>query len=316
VRTAVLASSAYEHALPDHQTLYPARPRLLERLNRGLRKTVGGATPPVAAARLSLDDGDKVTTQPNQALQKNTEQASMENQRSVLRWGGLAGILAFIFWIFEMPLYGFVDPFTPDGLKRFTDVRAALGVSTMLMMTIAFLSVALILALYRALRGTNLAFALFGSVLGVIGYIATALGDASTFFAFAPISDLSQAPAATPETRATAALLWQATQGITNTFFFVGSLFLMLCFIILGVAMLSAPAFGRRFGGVSIAFGMIGVVAVVAGLFIAGDTGMQVIGIAVLTDIVFLPLFGWKVYRMSRATEKSRERSGLLRRSS
>jgi hypothetical protein len=227
------------------------------------------------------------------------------NEKSVLRWGGLAGILAFIVWIVELPLYGFVDPFTPEGLERFTDVGAALGMSTILMMTIAFLSVALVLALYRALRGSNLAFALFGSVVGVTGYIVTALGDASTYFAFAPISDLNQAPAATPETRATAVILWQATQGITNTFFFVGSLFLMLCFIVLGVAMLRAPAFGRRFGGASIVLGMIGGVGVVAGLFATGDIGMQLIGIAAFANIIFLPLFGWRVYRMSRATTKS-----------
>ena len=88
----------------------------------------------------------------------------MENEKSALRWGGLAGILAFIVWIVEMPLYGFVDPFTSAGLMRFNDVRAALGMSTILMMTIALLSVALVLALYRVLRGANLAFALFGSV--------------------------------------------------------------------------------------------------------------------------------------------------------
>ncbi len=224
----------------------------------------------------------------------------MENEKIVLRWGGLAGILAFIVWIVEMPLYGFVDPFTPEGLMRFTDVRAALGMSTILMMTIAFLSVALVLALYRTLRGTDLAFALFGSVLGVIGYIVTALGDASTFFAFAPISDLYQAPAATSETPATVVLLWQTTRGITNTFFFVGSLFMTICFIGLGVAMLRAPAFGRRFGGVSIVLGVIGVVGVVASLFVAGEAGMQVMGVSAFTNLIFLPLFGWKVYRLSR----------------
>jgi hypothetical protein len=229
----------------------------------------------------------------------------MENEKTVLRWGGLAGIMAFIVWIVEMPLYRFADPFTPEGLMRFTDVRAALGLSTILMMTIAFLSVALVLALYRALRGTNLAFALFGSVLGVIGYISTALGDASTFFAFAPISGLYQAPAATPETPATIVLLWQATQGITHTFFFVGSLFMTICFIVLGVAMLRAPAFGRRFGCVSIVLGVIGLAGVVAGLFLAGEIGPQVMGIAVFANLIFLPLFGWKVYRLSRATRKS-----------
>jgi len=226
----------------------------------------------------------------------------MENEKSVLRLGGLAGILAFIVWIFEMPLYGYVDPFTSEGLMRFTDVRVALSMSTIFMMTIAILSVALALALYRALRETNLAFAFFGSVLGVIGYIVTSLGDASTFFAFASISDLYQAPAATAETQATAVVLWQTTQGITNTFFFVGSLFMIMYFIFLGVAMLKTPAFGRRFGGVSIVLGLIGLVGVIASLFFTGGTGMQLMGISVFVNIIFLPLFGWKVYHLSRLT--------------
>jgi hypothetical protein len=233
------------------------------------------------------------------------EEETMENEKSVLRWGGLAGILAFIVWIVEMPLYGFVDPFTSEGLMRFTDVRAALGVSTILMMTIALLSVALVLALYRALRGINMTFSLFGGVLGIIGYIATALGDASTFFAFAPISELNQAPVVTPETQATIVLLWQATQGITHTFFFVGSLFKVMCFIVLGVAMLRAPTFGRRFGWLSITLGVIGLLGVAASLFVTGDTGVQLMGASAFADIIFLLIFGWKVYLLSRATEKS-----------
>jgi hypothetical protein len=224
----------------------------------------------------------------------------MENEKSVLRWGGLAGMLAFIVWIVEIPLYGSIDPFTPGGLMRFADVRAALGMSTILMMTITFLSIALVLALYRALRVNNLAFALFGGVLGVIGYIVTALGDAATFFAFAPISDLYQSPVATPETQATVVLLWQSTQGITSTFFFVGSLFMTLSFIVLGMAMLRGTDFGRRFGVVSMGFGVIGLVGVVASLFVPGDTAVQVMGIAVIANLIFLPLFGWKLFRLSR----------------
>jgi hypothetical protein len=231
----------------------------------------------------------------------------MENEKSVLRWGGLAGILAFILWIVEMPLYGSIDPFTPEGLMRFENVRVALGMSTILMMTIAILSVALVLTLYRALRATSLAFALFGSVLGVVGYISTALGDASTFFAFTPISDLNRAPAVTAETQATAVLLWQTTQGITATFFFVGSLFMVICFIVLGVAMLSAPDFGRRFGGMSILLGTIGLVGVIASLFVAGEIGIQLMGISVFANIIFLPLFGWKIYTLSRRTGMSKK---------
>ena len=73
-----------------------------------------------------------------------------------------------------------------------------------------------------------------------------------------------------------------------------------LCFIVLGVAMLRSTAFGRRFGGVSIVLGVIGVAGVVASLFVTGETGMQLMGIAVFSNIIFLPLFGWKTYSLSR----------------
>ena len=226
---------------------------------------------------------------------------SMENEKSFLRWGGLVGILVFIVWIVDLPLYGYVDPFVPDGLMRFPDFRVALAVNTILCMTIAFLSVTFVLVLYRVLRGTSQSLALLGSLLGVIGYIATAFGDASTFLAFAPISDLYHATA-TPEVQTTVVLLWDATRGLTNTFFFIGILFMMLGFIILGITMLRSPSFGRRFGGISILLGLIGIVGVVVSLFIPGSIGMQVMGIGVFANLIFLSLFGWKVYRLSKTT--------------
>ena len=76
---------------------------------------------------------------------------------------------------------------------------------------------------------------------------------------------------------------------------------MMIGFIVLGIAIFKAPAFGRRFGSVSILLGVIGIVGVVASLFITGSSGMQVMGIAVFANLIFLPLFGWKVYRLSRA---------------
>jgi hypothetical protein len=71
-------------------------------------------------------------------------------------------------------------------------------------------------------------------------------------------------------------------------------------FIVLGVAMLRATDFYRRFGVVSIGLGVIGLVGVVASLFVPGDTGVQVMGIAVFVNLIFLPLFGWKLFRLSR----------------
>jgi hypothetical protein len=75
---------------------------------------------------------------------------------------------------------------------------------------------------------------------------------------------------------------------------------MVMCFIVLGAAMIRAPAFGRRFGGVSIVLGVIGIVGVVASLFVAGENGVQIMGVAVFANIIFLPLFGWKLYSLSR----------------
>ena len=225
----------------------------------------------------------------------------MENEKSVLRWGGRAGLLAFIVWILEMPVYVYVDPFITGGLMRFPDVKVALAISTILCMTTAFLSIAFILVLYRILRGTSQALALYGSVLSIIGLIGVALSDAATFYAFAPLSDLYHAPAATNEAQATVVLLWEATQGITYTFTFVGSLFLMIGFIALGVAMTRAPAFSRRLGWVSIVLGVLGGVGVVASLFV-----FEAIGIMFIADLIFLILFGRKVYSLSKGPHSTK----------
>ena len=224
---------------------------------------------------------------------------SMEEEKSVLRWGGLAGVLAGILYILGFViLIVFVGPppADPEGLvMRFPNVRAALATGQSLATVAGFLSIALLLALSRALRGTGPGLAHFGSLLGVLGLLVLALGVSSTFVAVAPLSDLYHAPGATPEEQATLVLLWQATQGITFTFHFVGNLFVMVSLIALGVAMLGAPAFGKGFGGVSVVLGGVGTVAVYTNLVI-----LAAIGVAVLATIIFVPLLGWKVYTLSR----------------
>jgi hypothetical protein len=219
----------------------------------------------------------------------------MENEKSVLRWGGLAGILAFIIWIIDMPIYMQADPFTPQGLMRFPDVRVTLAINTILCMTTAFLSIALVLVLYRTLRETSQTLSLFGSVLGVIGYIGIALSDAYTFYAFAPLSDIYHDPVATLEAQAMVELLWQATQGIPHTFVFIGSLFLMMGFIALGLAMMRSPVYGRRLGGMSIALGVGGGVCAILSLLV-----FETIGIMFIADLIFLLMIGRKVYSLSK----------------
>ena len=225
----------------------------------------------------------------------------MEEEQSVLRWGGLAGILgAIIFIAVFVVVIAFVgaDPAEPEGsVMRFPDIRAARTVEDSLYLVVLILWIAHFLALYRALRGTSLAPSLFGSVLGIVGLGVLATG-ALPHVATAPISDLYHAPGATPEDQATLVLMWQATEGIFDALFGVGLLLVPIGFIALGVAMLGAPAFGTGLSGVSVVLGVVGVVA--ASVLLVDPLSLSAF-VGVLALIVFHLVVGWKVYSLSRA---------------
>ena len=223
----------------------------------------------------------------------------MGEEKSVLRWGGLAGILAGIFFSLTIViLIAFVplDPTDTEGLvMREPDVRAIVTVGESFFLVFVILAVPLFLALYWALRGTSLAAALFGSVLGVMGLVVEAAA-ALPHVAFAPISDLYHAPGATPEDQGTLVLLWQATQGIFNALDAVGLTLLSIGLIVLGVAMLRAPAFGKSFGGTSIVLGVAGAAGIILSPIASGA-----LFLAPIVVLIFALLLGWKVYSLSRA---------------
>ena len=225
----------------------------------------------------------------------------MEEEKSVLRWGGLAGILGGIIFILVFVIViVFVgpDPAEPEGeVMRFPDIKAARTVEDGLYLVVLILWVTHFLALYRALRGTRLAPALFGSVLGIMGLGVLAAG-ALPHVATAPISDLYHAPGATAEDRAALVLMWQATEGIFDALFVVGLLLVPIGLVALGVAMLRVPAFGKGFGGVSVGLGVVGVVA--ASVLLVNPLSPSAF-IGVLALIVFHLVLGWKVYSLSRA---------------
>ena len=221
-------------------------------------------------------------------------------EKSVLRWGGLAGILGGIILILVFVIVAvFVgsDPADLEGfVMRFPDIRAARIAENSLYLVVLILWVTLFLALYRALRETSLAPALFGSGLGILGLVVLAAG-ALPHVATAPISDLYHSPGATPEDQATLVLLWQATQGIFEALLAAGTLLLTIGVIILGVAMLGAPAFGKSFGTASVVLGVVGVAAAAAAsVFLDAP----IVVISFLALIVFHLVLGWKVYSLSR----------------
>src|SRR5438094_8759261 len=94
------------------------------------------------------------------------------DERSVLRWGGIAGILSgIVFLLVPVVLFGFVPaaPADPAGLvARFPQVRTAIAVGNFLnFVSGAFLG-SPFLGLYLALRPTRPRPAFFGTLLGAL----------------------------------------------------------------------------------------------------------------------------------------------------
>jgi len=229
-------------------------------------------------------------------------------EKSVLRWGGLAGILGGVLFILVFVIVGVfvgVDPAEPEGqVMRFPDIRAARTVENGLYLVVLILWVIHFLALYRALRRTSLAPALFGSVLGVLGLVVLAAG-ALPHVATVPISNLYHAPGASPEDQATLVLLWQATQGIFDALLITELFTLPIGLIALGVAMLGTPAFGKGFGGVGVALGVFGVVAAFA--LLVDPLAVIPAAFGIFTLIIFHLVLGWKVYSLSEALYASEQ---------
>jgi len=230
------------------------------------------------------------------------ELQKMEQEKSVLRWGGLAGMLGGILFILAMVFVGVFIPPDPADLAgwvmRFPDIRAARVVENVIYLVALILEVPLFLALYRALRKTSLAPALFGSVLGIVGLVAMVV-SATPHVAHATLSDLYHAPGATPADQATLALLWQAIWGINDQMLYVGFFVVPIGLILLGVAMLGAPAFGKGFGGVSVVLGVLGIVAAVLQMV---DPASMIGAGSYFAGVIFYLVLGWKVYSLSRAS--------------
>ena len=224
----------------------------------------------------------------------------IEQEKSVLGWGGLAGILGSMSFILVFAIViVFVGPdfAERDGwIRKFPEIRAARTVENSLYLATITLWIIHFLALYRALRSKRLAPALFGSVLSILGLVVLAAG-ALPHVATAPISDLYHAPGATPVDQATLVLLWQATQGIFDALLIVGLTLLPIGLIILGVAMLGVPTFGKGFGRMSVVLGVAGVVAALI-LLVDPHSPIAVVGVFAL--IIFHLVIGWKVYSLSR----------------
>ena len=248
-------------------------------------------------------------------LQLEERQNQYESERSILRWGGLGGMMDGVVFIFvPVILFGFA-PQVPSGsfmtegggrvdptalVMTFPDSRMPIIVGNFLNFLSVVLSLALILALYRALRGTSPAPALWGSALYIIG-LGVIFTETVTQVAFDPISSLYHAPGVTPAEQTTLVIMWQAIQSVFFELDAAAILVLSMGLVVLGVAMIGAPRFGKTIGSPIIVLGGVGLL--VTSVF--GITSFLVAIILVPAFIIVPILLGWKVHGMSRSHSSS-----------
>jgi hypothetical protein len=228
---------------------------------------------------------------------ESTHRAAQE--MSVLRWGGLAGMIgAVVFLVSIVYQVAFVGTNTTapgaGPVIRFPGVQTQIIIGQSLFLVGVLLFVPLYIALYRTLRGSSLAPALFGGLLSFLGLAVLAV-ESEPNVAMAPISAQYHAAGATASQQATAVQLWQATQGMFNQFDTCAYIFLSVGFVILGIAMFYAPSFGKGFGVLSAVFGVAGLFALAS---FAVDSGAFA-PFALVTFAVFPLLYGWKVWKLS-----------------
>ncbi len=216
-------------------------------------------------------DRSRITQSP-----KKDEGGVMEQDRSILRWGGISGVVGIACLVLAVPaaLLG-VGP-DPVGLEewvtRFPSIKSARVVENGLYLLGLILQVPLFLAVHRAFRERNPASALFGPAIAIVGIVIMAT-VAAPHGAHAPLSALAQDPGIAPTDLRTVALMWQALWGVFYGVLNVGFVVVPLGIGVCGIAASRSKDYGRRAGYAVIALGTI---AFLAGFAQFADPGSDV----------------------------------------
>ena len=226
----------------------------------------------------------------------------IEQEKSVLRWGGLAGILGGIILALSMLVVVIFVPADPPSftelVARFPEVQMLLVAENVLYLLGLVLGIPLIMALFFSLRKTSLAPALFGSAISIVGLVGMIV-SATPHVAHSPLSEIYHTAGTTLEAQETLGLIWQAVWGVMDAPLYVGFFVGMLGFTLLGVAMFASPDFGKGLRWVSVVLGAAGFVAA---LFQLIDPASDIGALSFITYIIFYFVLGIKIYRLSKTS--------------
>jgi Domain of unknown function (DUF4386) len=199
----------------------------------------------------------------------------MSEDRSVLRWGGLAGLLSAGMTVlslltivaFSTPLFVSVQPedicgpscYVGASLPDFPASRAVLMTQHAFYVLTIMLIAILVVSLYRVLSresSSSIAPALSGFAIGLLGLAMLATGGMVSI-SFAHLSDVYHT--SDPQDQATLVLVSHAVQAVFNETDVMGGIMLSVGFILFGVAIVRNPSFGKRLGVAGMVLGLVAI---------------------------------------------------------
>ena len=238
--------------------------------------------------------------------QRQFEREQFEQEQAVMRWGGLAGLLGSLLFILAMivVMVGPVGMDEPADLTEwvtsFPAIKGARIVENLVYLMALMLQVPLFLAVYRSLRRTSLAPALFGSVLGILG-LAAMMVSSIPHAAHTALYDTTLDAGMAQVDPATVALVWQAIWGMVDVTTYVGFFVVSTSLVVLAVGMIGSAHFGKLIGGAILVFGGLGLVGAVLQII---DPASMIGVVSYFAGIISYFILGWKLINLSRATEE------------
>jgi len=224
-----------------------------------------------------------------------------EQEKSVLRWGGLAGIIGGVLFILAMVVAeGLIPPApesTTDLIARFPDIQLLRFAENTSYLLGLVCGIPLCLALFWALKNDRLAPALFGSALAIVGLVSMII-SATPHVAHHRVAKMLNMAEAAAGTHETLGLIFESVWGVFDAPLYVGFLVGMIGFMILGAAILGSDKFGKIFGWLTVLIGSAGTVAAVLQMV---DPASFIGGISFLAYVVFLFLLGSGTLRVSKS---------------
>ena len=219
--------------------------------------------------------------------------------RQLSRWGGLAGIAGVGLMLGAVGVvvgFGLPDAADAETLTDFADIETGRILEHLCYLGAVIMFALHTLVLGRLLRRAHPAAALFGTAVATFGFVVMAAG-AVLHVSTRPLAELYTSPDTPAGDLVSIEHAWYGAQSVFDTMLLTGVLLVPIGIVLLGVAMLNAPAFGRRLAWMSVVLGAVGMLGAAAEIV---DSTLEFSALSVGAMVVFHLVTGLRTLTVGR----------------